>query len=288
MQKEKVLILGFGNAGEHLAASLTNDYHVTGVCRRQKQSVQADILSADCRQQITLQPILEQGFDIIVMTFTPDTITDEGYRRSYVETVNALLATLPCVRKQPRLILFVSSTSVYGQQDGCWVDELSPTVPQHFSGRRLLQAEHSLTMSPWTTCIVRCSGIYGPGRSRLIEQVIAGQGSERESTIISNRIHIDDCAGAIAHLINKQKQVPLANCYLLSDCEPTPLWHVKQWMAKALGLPSDHFRENDKAINSTPIIKRGNKRCCNSRLLSSGYSFIYPSFKEGYEKLLAC
>ena len=95
MQKEKVLILGFGNLGEHLASSLVNDYHITGICRRQKQSAHADILSADCRQQLAMQTVLAEDFDILIMTFTPDTITDEGYLRGYVETVNTVLACFP-------------------------------------------------------------------------------------------------------------------------------------------------------------------------------------------------
>ena len=286
MQKEKVLILGFGNLGEHLASSLANDYYITGICRRQKQSAHADILSADCRQQLAMQTVLAEDFDILIMTFTPDAMTDEGYRRGYVETVNTVLTTLANLDKRPRLIVFVSSTSVYGQQDGDWVDELSPTKPQHFSGRRLLEAEHVLKTSPWPTCIVRCSGIYGPSRRRLIEQVIAGRGDKAESSIISNRIHIDDCAGAIVHLINRQKKEPLADCYLLSDCEPTPLWEVKQWLANELKLTADHFSKNNAVANAMRMNKRGNKRCDNSRLLSSGYQFIYPSFREGYSQLL--
>ena len=285
-KREKVLILGFGDLGGHLASTLADNYCVTGVCRRQKLSVHANIISADCRQQAALQPVLEQGFDVIVMTFTPDAITDEGYRNSYVETVSTVLATLRFLDKQPRLMMFVSSTSVYGRQDGGWVDELSPTKPQHFSGRRLLEAEQLLTASHWTTCILRCSGIYGPGRRRLIEQVIAGKGSEAESSIISNRIHIADCAGAMAHLIHRQKRIPLDDCYLLSDCEPTPLWEVKQWMAAELGLPTDHLTKNSNNTDVTRVSKRGNKRCRNSRLLSTGYQFIYPSFKEGYRHLL--
>jgi len=290
MKREKVLILGFGSLAERLAALLAGNYGVTGACRRQKTSAHADLVSADCRQHTDLQPLIAQGFDLLVMTFTPDTITDEGYRRGYVDTVATVLAALATVSYTPRLMLFVSSTSVYGQREGDWVDETSPTVPQHFSGRRLLQAEALLNASPWKSCVVRCSGLYGPGRRRLIEQVIAGKGCEAESAIISNRIHIDDCAGAIAHLIDRQKTLPLADCYLLSDCEPTPLWQVKQWMAAALGLPANHFSDSADRDNSEDnrarMNKRGNKRCCNRRLVSSGYSFIYPSFKEGYTPLL--
>ena len=133
-KREKVLILGFGDLGEHLASSLNGHYHITGVCRRQKRSAHADILSADCRQQPAMQKVLAEDFDILIMTFTPDAMTDEGYRRGYVETVNTVLTALANLDKRPRLIVFVSSTSVYGQQDGGWVNELSPTQPQHFLG----------------------------------------------------------------------------------------------------------------------------------------------------------
>ena len=118
-----------------------------------------------------------------------------------MDTVTALLNTLASLNTQPRLIVFVSSTSVYGQKDASWVNEDSPAEPVSYSGKRLLEAEQLLLDSPHTICNVRFSGIYGPGRQRLIRQVIEGHGTAKEPLLYSNRIHADDCAGVLAHLI---------------------------------------------------------------------------------------
>ena len=106
-----------------------------------------------------------------------------AYRRAYVEGLVNLLARLPT--PGPRVI-FTSSTSVYGQDDGSWVDEASPTLPPRETGRILLEAEAALSGSGRDFSILRLGGIYGPGRTRLLETVRdwhgASAGGSRAST----------------------------------------------------------------------------------------------------------
>lgn len=282
MKKEKIALLGFGDIANRLSAHLTH-YQTVGVKRSPIHHPTVHIETADCCNQQQMNQIMSTGFDVLVMTFTPTEMSDEGYQQGYVKPVQTILAALEKQTVKPRLILFVSSTSVYAQQDGSWVDERSPTEPDSYSGRRLLEAEQLISDSGYPYCHVRFSGIYGRSRGHLVEQVLAGKGTPSKPAIYTNRIHADDCAGVLAHLIERQKTHTIENIYIASDHQPAPLHEVKQWMREMLGLPKNHFNENALL---TKRAARSNKRCDNTLLIETGYVFRYHSFKEGYVSLL--
>src|SRR5690606_26975911 len=114
-------------------------------------------------------------------------------------------------RKSPvRRFAFTSSTGVYGQSDGGWVDETSPAEAQGFSGRWIREGEKLLEASPCETVSLRLGGIYGPGRARLIGTVRDG------SAVITdgpprylNLNHRDDCAAALEHLLFLDNPAPV-------------------------------------------------------------------------------
>lgn len=227
------------------------------------------------RDAAELARLLPDVPDVIVMTPTPDERSDSGYAQAYGGSVQALLDYLErSSGAAPRLILFASSTGVYGQQQGEWVDENSSTEPANFTGQRLLEAEQRLLNSPYQSCIVRFSGIYGPGRQRLIQQVVRGQTAPATPLVYSNRIHADDAAAVLAHLL---QQPALDNCYIATDCDPAPIHEVHQWLGAELGLD---------ATPGNTASERGSKRCNNARLLSTGFQFRYPSYRQGYLSVL--
>jgi nucleoside-diphosphate-sugar epimerase len=176
-----------------------------------------------------------------------------------------------------RRVFFTSSTAVYGQAAGEWVDESSETTPAHFSGARLLEAERLLLEHDVPATVLRCSGIYGPGRTRLIDNV--RQGSATPSQRFTNRIHRDDVAGAIAYLLRQPEPPPLL---LLSDDAPTPDTEVIGFLAQLLGVPAP-----PPGAVAGPAGRGGHKRCRNARLRATGYELRYPSYREGYGAMLA-
>jgi nucleoside-diphosphate-sugar epimerase len=277
---EKLLIVGCGDIGQRLAQQLDPyRYQVTGLRRHPPGDLPyLRYRVCDATQAAQLDALLgSEAFDIIVISMTPSERSDAGYEQAYVQTCRNLVAGLKRHQRQPRLILFVSSTAVYGQNDGSWVDELSPTEPNSFSGKRLLEAEQVLHESGFAHSNVRFSGIYGPGRNRLIEQVKQRRASA--STDFTNRIHADDCAGVLAHLIELQRTQALASVYLATDSSPTPMVEVVSWIAEQLGVKD--------FLSSETVNERGNKRIGNQRLLASGYSLRYPDFRAGYAGLLS-
>jgi nucleoside-diphosphate-sugar epimerase len=280
-----VLILGCGDLGRRLAEALPAEhYNLVGVRRSPPVAGTQPVPgfsyhACDVQDPSALAEILTRKFNVIVVTMTPGERSDEGYRNAYVQTCKNLIAGLARQQSPSPLILWVSSTSVYGQQDGSWVDEDSPTQPESFGGQRLLEAENLLRESGFRHCILRFSGIYGPGRTRLIDQV--RQGRAVLSAAYTNRIHVDDCVGVLTHLIEKSLDgVEIEPLYIASDSCPAPMAEVVNWLAMHMKV--------DKAIFAPDQIdnERGNKRCSNQRLLASGYTFRYPTYQQGYGAIL--
>lgn len=279
LSKEQVLIVGCGDIGRRLAQCLPQDtYEVTGLRRNPPEDLPyLRYQACDVTNAEELAEVLRQNFAVIIISMTPSERSDAGYERAYVQTCRNLVAGLGAQSLKPRLVIFVSSTAVYGQLDGSWVDENSPTRPEGFSGQRLLEAESVIQNSGYPYSIVRFSGIYGPNRNRLIEQVKQKRAST--STHFTNRIHADDCARSLAHLIElDRKGENLQSMYLATDSAPAPMLDVVTWLAEQMGVA--------EFLSETAANERGNKRCSNQRLLDSGFEFRYPSYRDGYIELI--
>lgn len=276
---KKVLVIGCGDIGRRLAQQLDHrHYQITGIRRHCPPDLPyLHYHSCDVSNPAAFKSALSEGFDIIVITMTPGERSDAGYEQAYVHTSKVLVEALIALNRQPELIIFVSSTAVYAQDDGSWVDENSPTEPVSFSGKRLLEAETIIRNSGFTNTVVRFSGIYGPGRNRLIEQVKQRQASA--SSHYTNRIHAEDCAGFLAHLI-KQSQ-SLAPVYIATDSNPVPMLEVVSWIAARLGITDFLSADAVDAVN-----ERGNKKLSNKLLRASGYTLHYENFQQGYAEML--
>ncbi len=276
----RVLIAGCGYVGEELGRRLLTDGHEVWGVRRNPRSLATGIesIAADLAQPGDLAE-LPGGIDFAFYLVSPNGSEDALYRRAYVDGLRGLLGAFHRSGQRPRLI-FASSTAVYRQRDGEWVDETSETAPDHWSGKRLLEGEQiALQASPSAT-VVRFGGIYGPRRTYLIDRVRSGRATYRANPPqYTNRIHRDDCAGALRHLMNLEKPESI---YLAVDDEPAEERVVLLWLAGVMGSPEP--REAEGAGKSKR--PRGNKRCRNDRLSQAGYRFRYPTFREGYSAVL--
>lgn len=276
----RVLIAGCGYVGSALGERLVGDSHEVWGLRRNPRSlppgiqpIEADLAGPNGCAEIP------PDLDWIFFLVSPSGSEDALYRRAYVENLRSLLTALDRQRQPPHRLLFASSTVVYAQRDGDWLDESSPTVPEHFNGKRLLEAERLALTARVPAVVVRFGGIYGPRRTGLIDRVRAGQAVFRvDPPQFTNRIHRDDCVGVLRHLIELDKPLPV---YLGVDCEPADQRTVLNWLAGVLGSPAPRPAVADEVVS-----ERGNKRCRNDRLIESGYTFCYPTFREGYRAVL--
>jgi nucleoside-diphosphate-sugar epimerase len=277
----RVLIAGCGYVGTALAARLAAEGHDMWTLRRSLTppprgvaGIRADLTDVDALRR------LPPRLDSVFYTASADGTDDRSYRSAYVDGLRHLIAALD--GHPIRRMVFTSSTGVYAQSDGEWVDEGSPAEPAGFSGKRLLEGERLLRLARFPATVVRFAGIYGPGRARLLERVRRGEASVPGGhPVFANRIHRDDCVGVLRHLMTLEHADPL---YVAADEEPAETAVVLRWIAERLGVPPpniDPFEDGSRYGRTT------NKRVRSTRLLASGYRFRYPTFREGYGELIA-
>lgn len=289
MAQEKLWIFGCGDLGARLALQLNRqEYTVYGVRRNPLVALankrRADAVNwrrGDATRKEDIEGHLTQGADVVLATFTPSDNTQGAYHRAYIDTATALAEVLPNLARPPRLLIWVSSTRVYGQCGDQFIDEQTAPVPSGYQGDILLAAEEIIRNAVPTTCVVRFAGIYGPGRDRLLSQVRAGRCAPPQPPQYSNRIHVDDCIGFLIHLMEQQKRGRSPEqLYIGADCAPVPMHELQRWLVKAMGYSSAHLRE----IVQTS--ERRSKKLSNRRMLASGYEMKYPDYRAGYSALL--
>ncbi|NMY50422.1 SDR family oxidoreductase [Pseudomonas sp. WS 5011] len=205
---------------------------------------------------------------------------EAGYRAAYVDGLRRVLGWLAQQGQRPKRVLFVSSSGVYGQQLGEWVDEQSPAEAGSYSGRIMREAEQLALNSGLPASLVRLTGLYGPGREWLLKQVRQGYRVVSEPPLYGNRIHVDDAAGLLAYLLQADaRSVALDNCYIGVDDQPAPLHEVVAWLREQLEI--SHWSDD------STVRRSGSKRCSNARARALGWTPQYPSYREGYGVLLS-
>lgn len=279
--KKTTLILGCGDIGMVLGRELLEAGHRVIGARRSATALEGsgiEPLPLDLGDEAALAALPD--VDYVVYILSADRFDEAAYRTAYPDGLKAVLRTYEGRDNTPKRLFFVSSTSVYAQQEGERVDEEAPAKSTGFAGMLMREAEEALHESPLPGTVVRFSGIYGPGRDRLIRQVLEGRIAPKVPPMYSNRIHRDDCAGVLAHLIGLDVAgKSLDELYLASDSAPEPLYEVMAWLAAQLKV------EPTEVIQA-PLRKRSSKRCDNARLRKTGYRFRYPSFREGYAQVM--
>lgn len=277
----RVLMMGCGKLGSAVGLGLAVRGHQVWGARRQVAQV-PDALSP---VQVHLQDgtgldKLPRNLNLAVYCLSPSASDDESYAQVYNQGLQRFLNALP----DNPTVLFISSTSVYHQSEHEWVDEQSPTQPERFAGKRLLEGEQLVATSGFTFTSVRFGGIYGPEPGRLLQQVRAGLVYPSSPLHYTNRIHFMDATAVLVHLASRALQgETLQSHYLATDCEPTPRHEVVDWLRTHLNI-----QQNQQSSEKVPESSQGagSKRCRNQRLLESGYEFIYPDYRSGYQAVL--
>lgn len=281
MTVKGVLVAGCGKIGLPLARSLTDNFEVWGLRRSQMENeAGVRFLSADLTKPEGLHEVLPEEIHYVVYCLTPEARSEACYTACYVDGLTNLLQALPNPKALER-VLFVSSTAVYHQQDGSWVDEHSAAHPERFNGRVMLQAEAVAESLGFAVTVIRFSGIYGGGRNQLVARVKAGSVGLTTAPHFSNRIHQDDCVGFLRHLLVQASSQTLQRLYIATDSMPVLYNDLLGYLAQRLEVTLE------SASGSEGLTRSGSKRCSNRRMLSTGYQLKYPSYREGYAEILA-
>jgi nucleoside-diphosphate-sugar epimerase len=299
-----VLMAGCGDLGTEAGLRFAAAGHRVVGWRRSPAKLPAVIESVAADLTTAPLPPIPADTTAVVVAVAADSPTEDAYRAAYVDGLANVLDALERAREhdgvappsQVRRVLFVSSTAVYGDAGGGWVDESTTPEPGGFSGRIIREAEELLLKrlqgTGLTPVALRLGGIYGPGRTRLLDQVRGGSAVSPAEPRYTNRIHRDDAAAAIVHLCTMAADPDPV--YLGVDNDPAELGEVQSFLAAELGLPQPPSEVpgggpggGSGGSGGGEPSRGGNKRCSNALLRSTGFEFAYPTFREGYRAILA-
>ncbi|MFQ4149596.1 NAD-dependent epimerase/dehydratase family protein [Arthrobacter sp. LAPM80] len=273
-----VVIAGCGDLGTEAGLRFASLGHRVMGLRRSAEKLPSEIEGQAIDLSVEM-PSLPVDTTIVVIAMSPDQRSVEGYQAAYVNSVLRIAAAIRKDCAAPPRVLYVSSTAVYGIDDGSWVDETTPTQPTSPTAVVLLEAEETLLQLIPEATILRLGGLYGPGRTREIDRVRQGVAPISSEPEFTSRIHRDDAAAAIVHLMTMQNWPETV--YIGVDNLPADRRDVVEFLARSLDLPAPE-------VNSDSSRGQGirGKRCNNHRLRETGFVFSYPTYREGYAAVL--
>jgi nucleoside-diphosphate-sugar epimerase len=272
---ERILIAGCGDLGERVAHLLLGQGDEVFALRRHPQGSDDGVrwLAADLTRPETLA-VLPADIQRLVYLPAPNAREPEAYRAVYQDGLRNVLGALDGTSL--KRVLFVSSSGVYGEHGDEWVDETTPPAPQGFSGQILWDAEQWLSNQPIEAVVLRLAGLYGPGRLQLIDRLRAGQmRAPRGRPHWANRMHIEDAAAAIVHLLGLRDPQKV---YVGVDDAPLPLDVLYDHLAALIGAPPVADGPAPAGI--------GSKRLSNALLRASGFQLRWPDSRAGYAACL--
>ncbi|MEO9009892.1 MAG: SDR family NAD(P)-dependent oxidoreductase [Nakamurella sp.] len=274
-----VVIAGCGDLGTEIGLRFAAIGHRVMGLRRSVEKLPHEIegQSVDLSAQV---PTLPADTSIVVIAMSPDERSVVGYRAAYVESVCCVAAAIQRDCAAPPRVLYVSSTAVYGVDDGSWVGASTLAKPTAPTAVVLREAEQTLLELIPEAIILRLAGIYGPGRTRQIDRIRDGIETISSKPRFTNLIHRDDAEAAVVHLTT-QPGKPETIYIGVDDC-PVDYREIVEFLARRLDLPVPSFAAESGRAEGI----RG-KRCHNTQLRASGFDFSYPTYREGYEAVFA-
>ncbi len=273
--KSKLIIFGGGFSGQRIAC-VGRHLGVKVLCsRRQENSKGADFIF-DSDKEVS-DEICDGATH--VLSCVPPLLNGED------PVLHKLKAQL-LNSKKLKWVGYLSTTGVYGDAKGDWVNENTPPNPQQERSIRRLSCEKQWLDTNLPIQILRLPGIYGPGRSAF-ESLFKGTTKmiDKPGQVFS-RVHVDDIAGAVLFLINLYSQGKNPSVVNVADNLPTNNLEVISFAAKIANksLPSSiPFEIAKKTMSPMALSFWEENRKVDNKLLCKtlGYSLIYPDFKSG-------
>ena len=281
------LVFGCGYLGLRVAQRWLASGDVVHVVTRNEQRAQqlarkgfqpsvGDVTKAICLPKF-------ERLSTVLYAIGFDRSSGKSIHEVYVEGLTNALSSLTC---PPGKILYTSSTGVYGQSNGEWVDEQSPCQPLRAGGLACLAAEQTLLAHPYgqRAITLRLAGIYGPERLPSLRPLLSGDPLEVRGHEYLNLIHVDD---AVQVVLAAEGTAAVGSCYTVSDGHPVRRADFYNELARLLGAPKPTFAS--PAVRSTLASRGGSdKRVSNRRMRSDlGVSLRYPSYRDGLAASIA-
>ncbi|WP_112664361.1 SDR family oxidoreductase [Microvirga flavescens] len=279
-----LFVLGLGYSAQELIRQHSAQFsNIAGTVREvekaerlRRAGIEAHALS---NQNLDLDERIAQA-DAILISAPPGADGDpilERFGESVARARNA------------RWIGYLSTTGVYGDHGGAWIDESAATVPLSRNSVQRLATENAWRAigerSGAPTHVFRITGIYGPGRNALADLARGKARRIHKPGHVFNRIHVADIANALAASLRKPRQGAIYN---IADDEPAPASDVVAYAARLAGIeppPEIPFEEADL----TPMARSfyaESKRVSNALIKSElSVKLAYPTYREGLQAL---
>lgn len=242
-----------------------------------------------------------EGFEPIVADVTcPATLSDlpevdtllfaVGFDRGAGPSIQEVYAdgfanVLAALSDRVQRVVYLSTTGVYGNADGEWVDEQTPPAPARDGGKASLAAEQVLAESPFADrgVALRLAGIYGPGRIPYVDKLKAGEPIAAPQTGWLNLIHADDAASA-AIVAADHPDPPATVC--VSDGAPPQRSDYYGEVARLIGASGPAFV--DPPLGSPKAARAAADKRIRNRVLSErlGVELQFPTYREGLAQAL--
>ncbi len=286
------LIFGCGYLGSHVATLWRNAGHEVVIVTRRRERAEAfqkngyTAIVADVTQKDTLVELPTAESVLFAVGF--DRSAGGSIEAVYAGGVRNVLTALPCDLGQ---FIYISTTGVYGNANGGWVDEDTPPDPQRDGGRASLAAEAVLAASPFAArgIILRLGGIYGPGRVPYLDKLRAGEAIPAVSTGHLNLIHVEDAVAVVVAAAKKNAAAQLNRkraVYCVSDGRPVVRGKYYREVARLVGALPPTFVTPD--LNSPRAARaEADRRVKNTRMLTElGVQLAFPDYRAGLAAIL--
>jgi nucleoside-diphosphate-sugar epimerase len=274
-----LLCFGFGFSAQHLARILDQaNWVISGTSRSDEGVAAIGALGFEGLKFANLTSI-PSSVTHILSSVPPDKEGDTVLRH--------LAPALSSHAKNLQWVTYLSTTGVYGDRAGAWIDETAELRPNGERGQRRVDAEKAWAdISDLPLHIFRLPGIYGPGRNQL-ESVRDGTARRviKQGQVFS-RIHVEDIAGILKTSIEKPNP---GQVYNVADDEPCPLQDVVAYACELLGVkppPEIPFDEAELSPMARTFYA-DSKRISNARIKSElDYQLKFPNYRVGLKALI--
>lgn len=285
MSEQNIFIFGAGYSGKAFARARPNGMHIAGTTRSSDKFAALEAAG--------IEPFVFNGH------LSPEVRARLG------ETTHLIVSAAPgdegdpvlnaahqaIAHKMPALrwLGYLSTVGVYGDHGGAWVDETSECRPKPGRSQMRVAAEqqwHELGEEIGRpVAILRLSGIYGPGRNALLNLENGTAKRLIKKGQVFNRIHVDDIAGGLWHLIDADR----GGVFNVTDNEPAPPQDVVTYAASLMGIapPAEIPFETAQLSPMARSFYGENKRVSNAAIRATGYVFRFPDYRVAFDRMWA-
>ncbi|HEX4132183.1 MAG TPA: NAD-dependent epimerase/dehydratase family protein [Pirellulales bacterium] len=223
--------------------------------------------------------------DTVLFAVGYDRRADKPIEAVYVAGLRHVLDALPAATGR---IVYVSSTGVYGDAAGEWIDEDTPCRPSRPGGIASFEAERVLAGHRLgaQSIVLRLAGLYGPGRIPRADAIRRGEPIAAAQDGFLNLIHVDDAVEVVAAAARTAMDV-YPTRYVVSDGHPVVRREYYQELARLLGAPSPRFVPAE-ATSLAAARAAEDKRVSNRRMLAElGITLRHPTYRQGLAQIVA-